>query len=133
MSDRKCLECFEQLRGRADQKFCNDQCRSAYNNRQLIESNKVIRTVNRILKKNYFILSALNPGPKNTVPKSELEKRGYRFDYFTYTYTQRNSRTYYFCYDHGYSELENNKVILVRQDLNGDLKAPKIGVAEKVF
>ena len=133
MNDRKCLECSEQLRGRADQKFCNDQCRSAYNNRQLIESNKVIRTVNRILKKNYFILSALNPGVKSTVLKSDLEKRGYRFDYFTYQYTQRNSRTYYFCYDHGYCELENNKVILVRQDMYGDLKEFKKGIAEKVF
>ena len=125
MSDRKCLECYEQLRGRADQKFCNDQCRSAYNNRQLIDSNKVIRSVNRILKKNYSILTALNPEGKSTVLLNDLQKKGYRFDYFTCTYLARNSRTYYFCYDMGYCELENNKVALVRRDLNGDLVVPK--------
>ena len=125
MNDRKCLECFEQLMGRADQKFCNDQCRSAYNNRKLVDANKMIRTVNRILKKNYFILSTLNPGAKSTVLKSDLQKRGYRFDYFTYKYTQRNSRTYYFCYDLGYSELENNKMILARFDIKGDVMVPK--------
>jgi hypothetical protein len=125
MNDRKCLECFEQLRGRADQKFCNDQCRSAYNNRKLVDANKMIRTINRILKKNYFILSALNPGAKSTVHKSDLQKRGYRFDYFTYKCTQRNSRTYYFCYDVGYSELENNKMIITRLDINGELVVPK--------
>jgi len=125
MSDRKCLECYEQLRGRADQKFCNDQCRSAYNNRQLINSNKVIRSVNRILKKNYSILTALNPDGKTTGLLSDLQKKGYRFDYFTCTYLARNSRIYYFCYDMGYCELENNKVVLVRRDLNGDLEIPK--------
>ena len=72
MNDRKCLECYEQLRGRADQKFCNDQCRSAYNNRQLAESNKVIRAINRILKKNYSILTALNPENKITVVKNDM-------------------------------------------------------------
>ena len=121
MSDRKCLECYEQLRGRADQKFCNDQCRSAYNNRQLIDSNKVIKSVNRILKKNYSILTALNPEGKTTVLLNDLQKKGYRFDYFTCTYLARNNRIYYFCYDMGYCELENNKVVLVRRDLNGDL------------
>ena len=125
MNNRKCLECYEQLRGRADQKFCNDQCRSAYNNRQLVESNKVIRTINRILKKNYFILAALNPEGKTTVLMSDLQKKGYRFDYFTCTYLARNSRIYYFCYDMGYCELENNKVVIVRRDLNGDLVVPK--------
>lgn len=125
MNDRKCLECNEPLRGRADQKFCNDQCRSAYNNRQSVDSNNVIKTINRILKKNYFILIALNPEGKTTAFKSDLQKKGYRFDYFTSTYTTRSSRIYYFCYDQGYSELDNNKVILVRRDLNGDLASPK--------
>ena len=121
MNDRKCLECDEPLRGRADQKFCNDQCRSAYNNRQFVESNGVIRTINRILKKNYQILSSLNPTGKTTVLVRELQKRGYRDDYHTGTYVTKEGRVYYFCYDQGYSEIENNKVILVKRDLNVDL------------
>lgn len=125
MSDRKCLECNEPLRGRADQKFCNDQCRSAFNNRQLVDSNKVIRIINRILKKNYSILTTLNPEGKTTVPLSDLQNKGYRFDYFTCSYAARNNRIYHFCYDMGYCELENYKVILVRRDLNGDLVLPK--------
>ena len=54
-----------------------------------------------------------------------MQKKGYRFDYFTFSNTARNSRVNYFCYDQGYSELENNKMILVRRDLNGDLAASK--------
>jgi hypothetical protein len=119
MNDRKCLECYEQLRGRADQKFCNDQCRSAYNNRQFIDANHVIRSINRILKKNHSILASLNPEGKTTALLSDLQKKGYRFDYYTCSYATRNSRNYYFCYDLGYCELENSKVMLVRRDLSG--------------
>jgi len=125
MNDRKCLQCYEQLRGRADQKFCNDQCRSAYNNQQYVESNNTIKMVNRILKKNYFILAELNSKGKTTALKSDLQKKGYRFDYFTCTCTARNSRTNYFCYDQGFRELENNKVTLVQRPIDGEQTALK--------
>jgi len=120
MNDRKCLQCYEQLRGRADQKFCNDQCRSAYNNMQYIESNGVIKTINRILKKNYSILAALNSEGKTTVLKSDMQKKGYRFDFFTYTSISRNNKINYFCYDHGYREQENNKIMLIKRPLEGE-------------
>jgi hypothetical protein len=125
MNDRKCLECYEQLKGRTDQKFCSDQCRSSYNNRQYVESNTAIRTINRILKKNYSILSTLTSEGKSNVSKSDLQKKGYRFDYFTCTCTARNSRLNFFCYDHGYREQDNNKVILLRRELNEDLNTPR--------
>lgn len=120
MNDRKCLQCYEQLKGRADQKFCNDQCRSAYNNQQHIESNNVIKMINRILKKNYFILSEMKSKGKITALKSDLQKKGYRFDYFTHTFTGRNSRTNYFCYNQGFREQDNNKVTLVQRELDGE-------------
>jgi hypothetical protein len=125
MNDRKCLECNELLRGRADQKFCNDQCRSAYNNRQSADSNNLIKTINQILKKNYFILITLNPDGKTTALKSDLQKKGYRFDYYTSTYITRSGRVYYFCYDQGFSELENNKMILVRRTSKENQSTPK--------
>ena len=115
MENRKCLECYEQLRGRADQKFCSDQCRSAFNNRLYGESHNVINAVNRILRKNYVILSSLTAEGKTSTSKSELMKKGYRFEYFTCTSTTKSSRVYYFCYDHGYKENENNKVTLMRR------------------
>ena len=124
MNDRKCLECFEQLRGRTDQKFCSDQCRSSYNNKQYVESNTAIRTINRILRRNYTILSTLNSEGKTTAAKSDLQKKGYRFDYFTNINTTRNNQSNYFCYDHGYREKENNKVILLRCDLDDELALP---------
>lgn len=115
MENRKCLECYEQLRGRADQKFCSDQCRSAYNNKQCMESHNVINSVNRILKKNYHILTVLHSEGKITASKSDLQEKGYRFDYFTCTSTTRSKKINYYCYDQGFREQQNNKVLFVRQ------------------
>ncbi len=114
MEQRTCLECGEPLKGRADQKFCSDACRNAYNNKKLSGSTNFIRKVNRILKKNHAILEELNPEEKTTTFKSILEKQGFNFDYYTNTYTTQAGRVYYFCYDQGYSELENNKYVLVK-------------------
>ena len=121
MNNRQCLECHEMLHGRADQKFCNDQCRSAFNNRQSIASNNVIRMINRILRKNYTILSVLNRGTRSTVSRNELLKKGFRFDYFTGTFLNQRSKLFYFCYDQGYSDQENNKLMIIKRDFNGDL------------
>ncbi|MDX1284564.1 MAG: hypothetical protein R3182_06120 [Draconibacterium sp.] len=116
MEGRTCLECGETLKGRADQKFCNDSCRNAYNNKKLSGSTNYMRKINRILKNNHSILEELNPEEKTTTFRSRMEKAGFNFNYFTNTYTTKTGRIYYFCYDQGYSELENNKFMLVKKE-----------------
>lgn len=115
MEERKCKECGEPLRGRSDQIFCGDACRNAFNNQKLGNSNNYMRSINRILKKNYFILKDLNPEDKTTTHKSTMLKQGFNFSHFTHIYKTRNGRVYYFCYDQGFSALENNKFLLVRK------------------
>jgi len=116
MEKRTCLECGAPLKGRIDQKFCNDSCRNAYNNKKASVSTNFMRKVNRILKQNHSILEELNPEEKTTTFKSSLEKHGFNFNYFTSIYTTQTGRVYYFVYDQGYSELENNKFMLVKKE-----------------
>lgn len=117
MNDRKCLQCFEELKGRSDQKFCNDQCRSTYNNVQYFDTNIVVKTINRILKKNHSILQTLNVLGKSSVNKSVLENKGYYFEYYTQVVSGRTNNIHHFCYDHGYRQLDSNKLVLMQRDI----------------
>lgn len=116
MEQRTCLECGEPLKGRADQKFCNDSCRNAYNNKKASGSTNYMRKINRILKNNHSILEELNPEEKGITYKSKLKKQGFNFSYFTNIYTTKTGRVYYFVYDQGFSELEGNKLMLVKKE-----------------
>jgi len=40
---RNCPECGEKIIGRADKKFCSDQCRNSYNNRLNSDASNTVR------------------------------------------------------------------------------------------
>lgn len=120
INTRRCLECSGLLNGRADQKFCGDQCRSAYNNKNSFEHNTLIHSVNRILKKNHSILSAFQSMGKTSITRAELQKKGYRFDFYTSMSISRNNKLNYFCYDRGYRELEHHKLVLIECVVDDD-------------
>jgi hypothetical protein len=111
--ERTCLECGEVLMGRADKKFCNDQCRSAHYQRNNAACDSLIRHVNSQLKRNYTILRTLNKDGKTKVKKATLIKEGFIFGLFTGIYTTRDNRTYYYVYDQGYLPIENEYYVLV--------------------
>jgi predicted nucleic acid-binding Zn ribbon protein len=110
---RTCLECGDKLVGRADKKFCSDSCRIAYNNRLNSDETNYMRNVNAVLRKNRRILQALNPTGKTRVSREKLLEKGFDFSYFTSQYKTREGSVYYYCYEQGYLELENNQFLLV--------------------
>lgn len=110
----KCLECETELKGRSDKKFCDDACRSAYNNRLNSDTNSYMKRVNYALRKNRRILSELNPqNDKAKTTRKKLEQMGFDFQHFTSIYVTKTGTTYYFCYEHGYLPLENDYYALV--------------------
>lgn len=116
MEERRCLECNEPIRGRIDKKYCSDACRNSYNNRQNNQGYNLIRKTNRTLARNYKILLELNTTGKTTLKKTELINKGFDFSFFTSIYKTNSAKLYYFCYDQGYLELDNNKFLLVKRE-----------------
>lgn len=111
-----CLDCEKPLVGRADKKFCDDQCRSNYNNRLKADDSSFLKQVNQILKKNWQILKSSNPEGKIKVKKSALLKKGFDFNYHTHTYITQKGVNYVFCYEYGYLYLENDELLLVKRE-----------------
>jgi hypothetical protein len=116
--EKKCLECGDLIKGRIDKKFCSDQCRNTYHNKENTDSTNLIRNVNNILRKNRRIIMELNPTGKTTVSRDKLIARGFQFNYLTNTYTTKTGNTYNFCYDCGYIEFEKGQITLVMREKN---------------
>lgn len=113
--EKRCLDCGELLLGRADKKFCDDACRSNYNNRRNSEENGYLRKVNNILKRNRKILEMLNPDGKTKVKWKSLVHAGFNFDYITDMYETSKGTQYRFCYEYGYLLLDRDDVLLVKR------------------
>lgn len=101
---RQCKECGAQLKGRSDQVYCSDPCRTSANNRikseHLANSLASVKAVNYILRNNHKILSDLSKkGVEFTL--IYLRDRGFSFRYLTHV-EQKEDVLINYCYDFGY-------------------------------
>ena len=113
---KTCLECGEKIVGREDKKFCSDGCRNSYNNKMNKDHTNLMRNINNRLRKNYRILAELNPEGKTKTTRNKLLSKGFDFEFMTSIYKTKTGNTYYFVYDYGYMELENEQYILVKKE-----------------
>jgi len=112
---KKCHFCDKPVKGRADKKFCDDYCRNSFNNQSKATSNNLIRNISNALKKNRSILEGLLQDQETQkVARDKLVNLGFQFKYQTHTYLNKKGNQYFFCYDFGYLELENNMFLIVR-------------------
>lgn len=115
--ERTCPVCDYKIVGRADKKFCSDQCRNTYNNTLKKADNNLMRNVNNQLRKNYRILQHINKDDKTKTTKSRLLQEGFDFDLFTGIYTTKAGSVYFYVYDQGYLPLDNDFILLVKRDI----------------
>ncbi|MGV3546064.1 MAG: hypothetical protein ACO1N4_03310 [Pedobacter sp.] len=114
--NRFCLDCHSQIKGRADKKFCDDQCRNNYNNKRKSEDGESIRKINQILNRNRKFLREETDNGNARVSKESLSKKGFDFDYHTHYYLAPTGSVYVFCYEYGYTMVENDEVLLLKRE-----------------
>ena len=114
METKTCLECGEKIIGRIDKKFCDDQCRNLYNNRNKSDSTNLMRRINNVLRKNRRILMELSPSGKAKIKYSQLAESGFNFSYHTHQYDTKKGTTYFFCYEYGYLKTDDDFIVIVK-------------------
>ena len=116
-SEKVCTLCGKTLKGRSDKKFCDDYCRSAYNNDRKGVVNNFIRNINHALIRNRRILEDLlkNGEQKTKANRERLLQLGFQFRYSTHSYTNSKGSVYFYCYEYGYLPLDNNWFLIVKR------------------
>jgi DNA/RNA endonuclease G (NUC1) len=75
-----------------------------------------MRNINNALRRNYKILSELNPKETAKVQKKILVKKKFDFEVYTSVFNCKTGNTYFFVYDLGYQLLENDVFLLLRKE-----------------
>ena len=116
-----CQHCGKELFGRADKKYCNDTCRNQANSkkRKRIKSSEPqhIYQILRDIQRNRNIIRNMGVWENETrvVNRSALMDQGFNFEYFTNILETKKGR-YHYCFEFGWMELENGKILLVMTD-----------------
>lgn len=110
--ERKCLDCGDTIRGRADKKFCSDQCRNNFNNRLNRDSNNFVRNVHGLLRKNRRILAELFSEGRTRIHKDALYALGYNFSFFTHTIVTQEGKKFNYCFEYGFYETSDDFIEL---------------------
>ncbi|WP_210465389.1 hypothetical protein [Rufibacter roseolus] len=94
-----CGHCGEPLVGRADKRFCSDQCRARSGNQRKLQDRgeRLMREVNSALRQNRQILQRFSPQRKTTLRREALVQAGFDFRYLTNLYRTQKGNTYHFC------------------------------------
>jgi len=115
---RKCVECAEEINGRADKVFCSPYCKSNYHYKKNLEKEKGLFVfIDRQLKLNRRLLNHYNRAGKSVIRKEELLKVGFNPKYFTHYWKNKKGDVYLFCYEFGFLEKKENdrlKYVLVQ-------------------
>ena len=120
MSKLKCPICNNPIVGRADKKYCSDQCRYLANIKNKFQAERPILDINKVLRKNRSILKALCPVGKATVRREVLVAMGYDVRVFSSLFLTSKKQIYYVCYDFAFTPIFDNNIekalIVTKQD-----------------
>ncbi|MBL4675664.1 MAG: hypothetical protein JKY70_05595 [Mucilaginibacter sp.] len=122
-NEKTCLECGQPLGpGRDDRKYCNDICRTAYNNRrrkdEVIKSPETLASVNPEFQKLYEILLAnrttlmmWDTYKEEPYMLIDLLGKGFNLKYFT-SECEIEGLPFKFCFDYGYHITSTGRVYI---------------------
>ncbi|SDH81900.1 hypothetical protein [Winogradskyella thalassocola] len=113
-----CLYCKKELFGRTDKKFCDPQCKSAYQYKKSKElPERFYNKVDNQLKLNRKILKKYNKGGMVTVRASMLTQEGFDPNFFTHYWKNTKGDVYLFAYEYGFfrkKERNLDKYVLIK-------------------
>ena len=114
---RKCAHCNKILKGRADKKYCNLQCKNRYASQMRFQNLPIRQRIDRFLHRNHTILVELHEAHHHPnrwfVPRTKLQRLGFRFSNHTSIYRNAKGKIYHYIYDYRWMEFSDTMIMIV--------------------
>ena len=104
-----CRECGAPLSGRPDKQFCNNDCRTAWHNRNYYKRLRPMAAVNRILSRNRRLLERAHSLGLRSISLSDSRMAGYDVHFFTSLERPLIGPAVYHIYEYSFC-LRGNKI-----------------------
>lgn len=113
---KACPVCGSVLTGRSDKKFCDDGCRTTFNNRRWQQESEDIRKTHAILRRNRRILLSYSSSSDSVrLNRDKLMASGFRPDFVTRIAADPAGGLIRFYYEFGLKKLSGKEVQVFRQ------------------
>ena len=117
---KKCIYCTAEFVGRSDKRFCSQSCKNNHNHSQRAATRSAVREIDTYLHRNREILQMLFEGTKETkieVDRLVLVRAGFRFNYCTGVYVNKEGKMYYYVYDFAWMEFSSQVIMLIKKTM----------------
>jgi predicted nucleic acid-binding Zn ribbon protein len=113
---KQCLACSVSIVGRADKRFCSVTCKNNFNNTLRKRTHSEVQEVIGYLLRNRELLATLmGESVKETFDRLVLTRAGFRWEYHTSTYLNKEGKTYHLVFDYAWMEFSDQKVLVIRK------------------
>jgi len=114
---RICPVCGNPVHGRRDKIFCTVKCKSEYHRMVHEEADSVSKKTDKILHRNYIILFEEMKGYEKQakVPRINLDRKNFNYNYYTGTYINSRGKTYYYVYDYGWMPFSDQEILIIKR------------------
>jgi len=113
---KNCLSCGQEIQGRSDKRFCSLACKNAHNNDQRRQTKEVTAEVDALLHRNREVLALLmGDTKKTTFDRLILQRAGFKFEYLTGVYFNKEGKMYRIIYDFAWMDFSDQSVLVVRK------------------
>ena len=111
---KACAACGNPIQGRSDKRFCSVACKNAYNNNARKRTRTEVQEIIDYLLRNREILATLmGENTKETFDRLLLTRAGFRWEYFTGIYLNKEQKTYHLVFDFAWMGFSDQKVLVV--------------------
>jgi hypothetical protein len=112
----ECQQCRKALHGRTDKRFCNSNCKNAFNFAKRRDTRNEVKEIDGYLHRNREILATLmGESKKEMFDRAVLTRAKFRWEYMTGIYKNKQGKWYHLVYDYAWMEFTDQQILIVRK------------------